>query len=201
MAVRTSLAALITRTRQLIFDTGGTPVFTDDQIQTALDVRRTDVRYAALRPLPTFQANGNIVYLDFYSDIAPWEDDYQLQDLSYTTITASVTLYEPLVGHWAFATQPNGVAVRITGKVYDLYGAAADLLEQWAATLKLGFDFSSDDQRFRMDQQGTMIIETAARYRALAWPRSMRSVQGDAASDYQGEAIVYPRVGGGTEYT
>ena len=194
------MAALIARVRQLIFDTCQQQVFTDDQIQQQLDLHRQDVRYAALRPMPSFQQGPNTVYLDYYSDAGGWEDDYIIQDLSYLDITAQLVTREPLVGHWAFAAAPSGTAVRITGKAYDLYGAAADLLDAWAIQLKLQMSFSSDGQRFEQGTVAQTIMAMAQRYRTLAQPRSMRMVQSDANPDQDGGGLVYPNVGGGGEY-
>src|SRR4051794_39315394 len=105
--VRPTMAAIIARTRQLIFDLSQVQTFGDDQIQAALDDHRVDVRYAALRPQPTFQTGPNTLYLDYYSDTRYWEDDVVLQDLSYTDITAQVVVREPIVGHWQFSAQPG----------------------------------------------------------------------------------------------
>jgi hypothetical protein len=108
--VRPTMAALIARTRQLIFDLGQVQTFGDDQIQAALDDHRVDVRYAALRPQPTFQTGPNTLYLDYYSDTRYWEDDYIIQDLSYTDITAQLVTSEPITDTGRSASQPGGSA-------------------------------------------------------------------------------------------
>jgi hypothetical protein len=194
------MAALIARTRQLIFDRDQVQVFADSEIQDALDLHRQDVRYAALRPMPTFQQGPNTVYLDYYSDATGWEDDYVLQDLSYLDITAQLVTREPVTGHWAFGAQPAGIGVRITGKCCDLYSAAADLLDQWAIRLKLQMTFASDGQRFEQATLATNMLAMAQRYRQQAQPGIMRIVQGDAQPDQDGGGLVYPSVGGGGEY-
>ncbi len=200
MPLRPTMAALIARTRQLIFDTAQQPVFDSGQIQDALDDHRIDVRYASLRPRPTFQQGPNTVYLDYYSDARYWEDDVIIQDLSYLDITAQVVVREPIVGHWAFATEPQGTGVRITGKSYDIYGAAADLLDQWAVQLKLHMTFSTDGQRFEQAAVAQTLLQMAQRYRQQALPTVMRILQSDAAPDQDGTGIVYPALGGGGEY-
>jgi len=50
MSARASLASLITRVRTLIDDNATAKTFSDDEVQTALDNWRTDVRYLELRP-------------------------------------------------------------------------------------------------------------------------------------------------------
>src|SRR5438309_292640 len=101
---RSSMGALIARTRVLISDVAGaSQVFTDDQIEDTLDQHRLEMRQVPLQPGPTFAAGGSILYLDFYSDTQAWEDDIVLQDTGWNVVTPSVS--EPLVGHWHFAAQ------------------------------------------------------------------------------------------------
>lgn len=189
------MAALIGRVRTLIADpTSAT--FTDQQVQDALDGWRQEMRFVALIPRPTFEPGGQIAYLDYYSDTTDWEDDILIQDLSYTTVTPAVS--EPIVGHWAFAAQPNGIGLRATGKTYDPYGAAADLLGDWAALVKLNFSFSQDRDRFERVQQAQTILALAATYRMRAKPRIGRLVQGDAMPEMDGAGVTYPVLRGGS---
>lgn len=194
MAVRASMQTdLIPRVRTLIADPSGSSQFSDQQIQDAMDFRRTEARYVALRPMPTFApGNNSILYLDYYSDAQNWEADVVLQDLSYNTLTPSLSEY--IVGHWSFATQPTGIGVRATGKVYDIYGSSADLLASWAAAVKLDFDFGTDEQRFDRTDKFNLLTALAKQYRALAQTKVSRLVQSDAAPDHDGGGIVYPNV-------
>ena len=198
MAVRASMQTdLIPRVRTLIADpAGATPQFSDQQIQDACDFRRAEARYTPLRPMPTYGPGPNsIVYLDYYSDAQNWESDVVLQDLSYNTLAPSLSEY--IVGHWQFASQPTGIGVRATGKVHDLYSASADLLDVWAAAVKLDYNFSTDNQRFDRQGKYNQLTALAKQYRALAQPSVVRLVQADAAADHQGTGIVYPLVQGG----
>lgn len=200
MSVRASMADLITRTRTLIFDPSpylnyAPTVFSDQQIQDALDFWREERRWVALRPMPTYTPGGNIQYLDYYHDAQNWEADVQLQDLTYLTITP--TLAELITGHWQFATQPNGIGVRATGKTYDLYASAADLLEGWATTIKMSATtMRTADQMISLNEQVTNTLLVAARYRARAFAHSHRLFQGDAAPQEDGGGVTYPSVGG-----
>lgn len=190
---RASMGQLIDRVRTLIVDTvvpASGAQFTDDQMQDALDLHRSDMRFVPLRPMPTFLPGATVLFYDYYSDLPNWEADVQLQDTSFNTITATTSEY--LVGHWQFAAQPNGIGVRATGKVYDVYGACADLLEAWAGALANRFDFASDQQSFKLSQLMSNKLALAARYRALAQPAISRMVQADAWADTDGGGIVYP---------
>lgn len=188
---RASLAQLIARVRFLIVDpAGASQQFADDDIADTLDLRRQEMRFVPLRPMPTFQPGATVVFLDYYADTENWEADVQLQDTSFNTLTPSLS--ELLVGHWSFTTQPNGLGVRATGKVFDLYGAAADLCDVWAQALYDQFDFASDRQSFKVSQKFQNKLALAAKYRALAWPSSNRIVQADANADTDGGGVVYP---------
>ncbi|MCX7670395.1 MAG: hypothetical protein N2439_10020, partial [Anaerolineae bacterium] len=125
MAVRATMADLITRIRLLINDpAGASQVFTDQQVQDALDRHRTEVRYLTLTAAETITA-GAVDYLDYYADVGDWEADEALYDGAYALLTPSAA--DRLTGHWTFAaSQPPPVL--ITGKHYDVYAAAADLL-------------------------------------------------------------------------
>lgn len=193
MAARTSLADLITEVRSLVADPYGA-TFTDDQVQTALDARRTERRWVPLRPVQSFVPGGGIYFYDFYSDAAYWEADVQLQDMSYTTITADLS--ELFVGHWHFNVQPQGIGVRATGKTFDVHGSAADLLDRWAAQVMLDFDFTSNADQYRRSQKHAQIVKMAAEQRKLALPLNVRLVQSDAMPEQSGSGITYPAIQG-----
>ena len=184
MAARASLASLITRVRTLIDDNATTKTFTDDEVQAALDNWRTDVRYLELRPAETRTASG-VEYRDYYAPCGDWEDDYTLLDSGYSPVVADVA--EPLLGHWGFTTG-QGATLYITGKFYDTYGAAADLLTAWAAKEKLSFDFNADGQSFNRSQKVKALLELAGEYRRHQNPARVLMDRGDIRSwyaDYQ----------------
>jgi hypothetical protein len=167
MALRSSMAALIARTRRYIGDQGNQPHFADQDVQDALDEHRFTVRYALLRPGPILTLGGIYNYQDYYADVGYWEDDYLLSWGNYQTLTP--TIREPIAGHWQFDLPAPGQypPVMITGKYYDLHATAADLLEQWAAALSLTtYNFTSDGQTFHRDQIIRNLLATAACHRS-----------------------------------
>lgn len=181
MAARATMLNLVNRVRLLIADNAAPPsqLFSDDTIQEYLDRNRQDVRYLELEYAPTLVYGSNTLYLDYYSNIGgDWEEDEVLQDASFKDVTASVTTYDRLVGHWVFTVQPL-FPVFITGKIYDIYASAADLLELWAAQLKLKFDFANGQQRMFMSQQIAGVSAMAAQYRAKAKPKPQQMFRDD----------------------
>ncbi len=175
MAARPSLASLISRVRTLIDDNASTKTFTDDEVQAALDNWRTDVRYLVLRPAETRTASG-VEYRDYYAPVGDWESDAALYDSTYTALTPSLSEYQ--AGHWAFTTS-TGPPVYLVGKTFDVYGAAAELLEAWAAKLKTAYDFSADGASFNRSQQVAALLQLATDYRKRQKPVTALQVRGD----------------------
>ena len=161
---RATLSELISLVRRLT--NAQVADFTDDQVQGFLDARRLDVVRAPLRSRP----NSRGEYLDYYSDFPFWEPDALLEGAGGTALTPSVS--EWLAGHWRFASH-TPPPVYITGKAYDVYGAAADLLEAWASKVALEFDFSSDGGSFQRSQKREALLDLAKAYRRQSWAVSV----------------------------
>lgn len=179
---RPSMAALITQVRLLIADPAGSgQAFSDDEIQTALDRYQTVVRYAPLHPEPTLLPTGVAEYRDYFANRGDWEADEQLVDASWNTLTPATS--DRQTGHWTFASPGQNPPVYIVGKTYDLYAAAADLLEAWAAKLKLEYDFSTDGQSFQRSLKVKAMLLLAREYRRLQLPTIVRAGRSDVNAD------------------
>ena len=182
MAVRSTMAAIITRVRILINDpASASQIFDDQTIQNVLDDSRQDYVNELLYTKPTF-VSGTIQYLDYWHDLGSWEDGTIFKQFLYVVVTPSAS--EPIAGHWTFAanTLPP---VYLTGSTHDLYRAAADLLERWAAKWVLAYDFTSDGQSFKSSQAASMLQALAATYRG----KQRASSIGFTRSDLQSESV------------
>lgn len=182
---RSTMATLIARTRLLIGDpVSATQQFSDDEIQDALDVYRDDMRYMELVEQVTFQNNAPSIFLDYYDDGRGfWEDDVQLVD--YRWLPLSPATSDLLTGHWTFAANQYP-PVLLTGKSFDVYHTAADLLETWAAlTVAASFDFSSDGQSFHKSQVPAARMKLAYMYLARARVRQADTVRTDVNAAYR----------------
>lgn len=183
MPVRSSMANLIARVRILINDQlplNQGQVFTDQQIQDAMDETREDVRYEPLNPAPTYSGT-TIQYLDYYVNPGNGnlEDDVTLWQYRIVSVTPSTS--ENIVGHWQFAetTLPPVFAL---GKRYDIYRCAADLLERRAAIAMLNYGFSADGQSVQRQQVLTMMLDLAHNYRLKQKPMPIASIRSDIGS-------------------
>jgi len=164
MPVRSTMANLIARTRLLINDpAGANQVFTDQDVQNVLDESRTDLYNQPLIPKWTYgSAYGVYDYLA-PTQLGDWEDDVVLkQNLTVVVTPATV---DDIVGHWTF-TQSTLPPVYITGKTYDTFRSAADLLVRMAARWALRFNATADGQTLHLEGVSTNLLNLAKQYRA-----------------------------------
>jgi hypothetical protein len=183
MAVRATMRTLIERVRGLINDPGGSNQhFSDQQIQDKLDTRREVARYGLLDPRPTVNPGGGVVWLDFYAPLGYWEEDATVYDRSFNDVTADAAEKDYLTGHWRFTTN-HTPALYIVGKPYDIYGAAADLLETWTVSLSdSSFDWSEADVTEKGSQRVTQRMLLIKSYRRQQWCGSVAMQRMDTAT-------------------
>ena len=166
---RTTMAALITRLRTLVADpAGASQIWADDDLQLALDAHRHQARYAELAPLDTVAPGGAISWLVWVATQTDWEDSPELVNASYTVITPASS--DVIRGRWTFSSHQSA-GVLITGDAFNVYAAAADVLDMWAAKVAREFDFSTDNASFKRSQQAAALREQAeaSRTRAGQW--------------------------------
>ncbi len=172
------MASLIARGRILINDTGGTPIFSDSIIQDTMDESRADINNMPLIAKPTY-SGSTIQYLDHYSKMGGWEDDLVIKQFLTQVVTPSTL--EPIAGHFQFAvtTLPP---LYITGKLFDVYRSAADLLERLAAQWVLSYNVSVDGQNLQRSQAAVALQNLAKTYRQKQRARAISTFRSDLAS-------------------
>lgn len=200
MAVRSSMSSLIATTRQLIGDVATPQDFLDQDIQDVLDANRDEVRYELMHPMPDIQPgqNGSLVaqfvWASYQSEFQYWESDVVIQGLNTANNQPWYVLtpqtFEYINGKWTFAVTLPALAtppgqyppVYATGKVYDIYTAAAMLLERRIALRALSsFDVSADGQSLRLSQIIATLERLRDRYLAQGWSRVVALERGDLA--------------------
>jgi hypothetical protein len=163
------MAYIITKVRELIDDAAGADqVFSDQQIQDTLDARRRRIVREPLTPVSAVSPAGVTSYSEFYSRFGYWETDIVVQDGSYADIELDIDDADYRVGKFTFLN-PRNPPVFLSGVVYDLYGAAADMLEQWLAKVKTDYDFLSSGRTFKRSQQADGIERLMKMYRNRQW--------------------------------
>lgn len=178
---RASMDDLVARVRRYIGDpASATQQFSGLEIQNVLDEHRFTVRYAPLRPGPTLQPGALYDYLDYYANVGGWENDELLSWVNFATLTPATA--DRINGHWTFSLPAPGQypPVYITGKYYDLHASAADLLEQWAASLaSTAYTFSADGRTFQRGMILTNLQTAADLHRRKAYAVSSAALRGD----------------------
>jgi hypothetical protein len=175
--VRSTLDAIIAKVRLVIADPSG-GVFTDAEIQNALDDRREEARYVVMKEKATIAPHGSVQYLTFDAPCGMWETDTIIVDAAWFPLTPTSTDYTN--GRWTVATQPL-FPVHILGFTHDIFGASANLLDQWATREALSFDVSADGVSLSRSQKAATLAARADACRAKARSRSSDLVRTDEA--------------------
>lgn len=163
--LRDSMRTLVVLVRDMISDNGSeSEKFSDEQIQHALDNNAHIVRYMTLKPVEKILPGGTVIFPEFVSRYRFWDSSAILVDADYNALTPIEA--DPLNGVWRFdeLLLPR-LPVRIVGAYYDVYAAAADLLEEWAAAVKACVDFNDGSQSFKLSQKLAHIMQLIQLYR------------------------------------
>ena len=172
MAVRAGMSLLIDFVERLINDEANTH-HTKQEIQDILDQNRKEARYLELVPVKSIAEGGTVTYVTFEAPRywTHWETSATLLDYNYATLTPATSDW--MIGRWTFSSEPTR-PVKILGFIYDVYGAAADLIEVRAS-------MKSEDLQAFSGQGGSYTIaggksnslrNQAAKYRAKAWVKT-----------------------------
>ncbi|HEY1011350.1 MAG TPA: hypothetical protein VGE07_01515 [Herpetosiphonaceae bacterium] len=179
MAVRPTMASLISRVRQMIGDDAGDgQVFDDQTIQDELDGNRQQVTELWLSHEASRQG-GELVYLNWLAPMGDWEADVVLLDAAYAELTPATS--DLINGRWSFAETQTRVYV--TGKSYDRYAAAAALLDAWAAKVKLKVNFQAGPTRVNLSEQFAALRTLACEFRERQRPTIGRLTRSDLNAD------------------
>jgi hypothetical protein len=168
MAVREEMRTLIGRLRLEIGDAGAPPVFTDEQLQDALDAHAFEVRYARTDARPTYTA-GNVSPAQFVDHRAPrgfFDDAVQLLDGQFNVLTLSSR--DNLNARWRLAA--SQIVVLILGFQYDLFAAAGDIFDEWAAKVATETDWHDGRVQSFDSQKHDHFEKRAKAARRKAWP-------------------------------
>ena len=180
MTARASMSDLITKTRTLIADTGGTATqhFTDDDVLSNLDTYQELVMFERMDVTPTLVANNTLQYKNYFSrkyfEGTTGGTVTIIQNQWYGTITPTTTDF--INGRYTWSTDQYPYVYYITGKRYDIYAAAADLADLWVASMKSVVDFGAGNSNFTMSQQITNLVNLAISLRGKSEQGGVNSI-------------------------
>lgn len=181
MAARLGMVDLLLQLRALgdagtldYTQTGGTAVYwDDDQLQIVLDRHVARVYREQLRLYPQTIAGGSLLYQEYRSAYRNWERvesgtvQFNLED--GTGITPGTTLWaaDYAQGIVTFNASTGGSAYFLSGRSFDLYGAAADVWRTKAGQVSKAYDFSTDNHSLKRSQLMAHCMEMADYYTML----------------------------------
>jgi hypothetical protein len=179
MAARPTMKKIISRLERLLQPSAGGP-WDADAMQDALDEHRTLIRYQCLIAVASFLPGGAVQYKEFIAppDMTNFEEGATLVDGQYNPLTPTES--DLITGRWLFATDQR-TDVMVSGAIYDLHGAAADLLEQEVASLRRRAFEVTDGSGATAKRQEMIenIVSLIAAYRKRQRPTSARMGRSD----------------------
>lgn len=155
---RATMADLIQDLRELTdvgtaeFTIGTETYWSDDHLQAILDSNARVVRYQALRAIPTLMAGGVATYSEYWSGLGTWEDVPTVMDATYGTISAGSYTFDQDLGIVNFTVAGIAAVRLISGTIYNLNGAAADVWRRKSVRAAGAYDVSTDNHTLRRSQ-------------------------------------------------
>lgn len=184
MAARSTLADIISDVRALTsagpneYTKGSANYFDDDQLQRILDRHRNDVFDHVLTAAP-HHSGGTLVFQTYVAALDSWEATdggtalFVLTSRTGGTVVPSGWSADYQRGIVRFDADQGRVAYSVTGRRYDIYGAAAEVLRVWATQKKAACDFTVDGAAEFVEGQTRNMLALAKEYAAKAEPITM----------------------------
>lgn len=156
------------------YTAAGTAWWSDDQIEQVLNFHCRDIVGEQLTPEKTMTGGGSVEWRTYRSRYRNLGGAITIEDsLGDERGTAEYTV-DRTHGVVTFTADQGGTALYLTGRAYDPHGAAAEVLEAWAAAVSLDFGFGTDGQRFDRQQKAEMLAKRAGEQRRRAWAKGLK---------------------------
>lgn len=158
----------------------------DNDLQDVLDARRLEIRRENLDIRETY-AGGTAEYYDYYSAHKDFEETdggtavFVLEDSTGLDQGTATWTANYINGHVQFSSDQAGAAIYLTGRSYDLHGAAADVWRRVAGNKAALYDFAADGVKMNRSQWFEHCDRMAAHYERLAQPMVATMVRSDVA--------------------
>jgi len=173
---------LIAFVRLLINDpsSAANPSFTDEEIQSRLDMNCLRIKARNVDSEGTLQTNGFYKWIEFDAPLGFWETDVVLQRFEGTIVTPDVANY--MTGVFTFTNGLNVDELRITGQTYNVYGAAASLMQTMISSMRAQFSAFSVDglnvqNLYRASDMQKEVSALSAKAWGWGWPGEGHAAQ------------------------
>jgi hypothetical protein len=148
--------------------------FTNAEMQDVLDANVTHVEERDLDWLPDLIAGGTTVYHRAALGYRDWEEPesgtiyWRVTDSTGAIQGTSGYTLDATVGQVRFAANQAGSAYYVTGRSYDVYGAAADVWLRRQSILSDWYQFSADGASYARQQAFDHAVKMEAQMRSRA---------------------------------
>lgn len=175
---RSTMSNLITRLRDMTatalddYTVGVTDYWTDDKLQSILDMNGGDVFDESLTPIRQINSGGTAVWMQYqsaYGDLESTDAGTAIFYLRTSTGALAGTAdwtanYD--TGRISFGATTGGTVYYLTAKTYDINAAAAEVWEYKAASVANRYSFNADGARFDVSKMVEQYERMAMRFRA-----------------------------------
>jgi hypothetical protein len=148
---------------------GGLPYWTDKHLQDKLDQNATVWDFEPMAFFP--QRAGTVyTYKKYVCNIKNWEGTPSILDNTGGTLAGTSYTFDSRTGEANFVNNQAGSARMISGTVYNLNGAAADVWRSKAAHYASKVDFSAGPNSIKRSQMVQQASQMAAYYDSMRSP-------------------------------
>jgi len=173
MTVRDSMVDLISRMRKIISNDDINASITDEELQRYLDAHRE--HYAKYELTGIEQIDGSDP-VEWIADEICWDKSAIISDKNNIIVIPDDA--DEIIGYWK--TSVGYPELYVTGWVYDIFNAAADVIEQYSGQMMDYFDFSADGASFNLSQKRANFTKMVSDLRARGKIKTVRQVRNDA---------------------
>lgn len=176
MSARTGLADLINQLRGMTnagtadYALGTANYWDGDHAQEVLDRHRIDVYRELLTPFKEVASGGTAIWKEYHSAFRNFEITsggsavFVVEDSTGADSGTANWTADYQRGIVTFGANQAGTAYYLTGRSYDLFGAAADIWRMKASHFAEQFDFSTDNHSVSRSQRVKHCLEMAEMY-------------------------------------
>lgn len=191
MAARTGMSTLISTIRGFCnlgtsdYTLGTATHWSDDHIQTVLDRYRTTVIHEKMLAVSAYESSGSIAYKDFYSGWGNWEETtggtsiFIVENYTGDDIATANYSVDYALGIVTFTADQQGSTRYVTGRSYDLYGAAADIWRMKGGAYAVAVDFKTDNMSVKRSDVAKHCREMFNYYSMMSNPRQVDLARDD----------------------
>jgi hypothetical protein len=164
------------------FTVGDMTFWDNDQVQQVLERHRYDFDHEELLKVEKRIGSGSVEYYEYRSKHSWLEQTdggtaiFIVEDSTGTDVGTANYTPEYKRGIITFATDTGGSTYYLTGRRYDIYGAAAEVAKQTANYYATAIDVSTDGHKLNRSQLRKHFMEVAREYEMKSEPQTWEYV-------------------------